>query len=61
MTLTFFFSGDDFHSTCKTVSMELSNLNNWFAINKLSLNVAKTNFMVFSNRTVPNDIEVQQL
>ena len=38
--------------------MELSNLNNWFAINKLSLNVAKTNFMVFSNHTVPNDIEV---
>ena len=58
MTLTLFLSGDDFHSTCKTVSMELSNLNNWFAINKLSLNVAKTNFMVFSNRTVPNDIEV---
>ena len=36
----------------------MSNLKNWFAINKLSLNVAKTNFMVFSNRTVPNDIEV---
>ena len=55
MTLTFL-SGNDFHSICKTVSMELSNLNNWFAIDKLSLNVAKTNFMVFSNRTVPNDI-----
>ena len=34
------------------VNNELSKLNEWFSINKLSLNVKKTNFMVFGNKHI---------
>ena len=34
----------------KTVSKELDKLNIWFAVNKLSLNISKTNFIIFGNR-----------
>ena len=30
-------------------SNELDKLNEWFAVNKLSLNLSKTNFMLFTN------------
>ena len=33
------------------MSKELAKLSIWFALNKLSLNLAKTNVMVFSNHT----------
>ena len=32
---------------CKVMSMELIELKSWFALNKLSLNIAKTNHIVF--------------
>ena len=32
------------------MSHELDKLNKWFRANKLSLNVSKTNFMIFSNK-----------
>ena len=35
---------------CETMSHELDKLNIWFRANKLSLNVSKTNFMIFSNK-----------
>ena len=44
-----FCTGKDIVSLSTIVSKELVTLNTWFAINKLSLNVAKTNFMVFGN------------
>ena len=34
---------------CKIVSVELYKLSTWFALNKLALNISKTNFMIFSN------------
>ena len=45
-----FSSSDDLQKVCSEISTELCNLNVWFNVNKLSLNVAKTNFMVFSGR-----------
>ena len=33
------------------VCCELNKLRSWFSINKLSLNIAKTNYMLFSGRT----------
>ena len=36
--------------TCNTVSEELDKLCSWFQVNKLSLNIAKTNCMIFSNK-----------
>ena len=44
-----FHTGDDLKEVCETMSHELDKLNRWFRANKLSLNVSKTNFMIFSN------------
>ena len=39
------------------MNSELCKLNTWFRINKLSLNVGKSNFMIFGNRTrLPNPV-----
>ena len=42
----------------KDVSEELSKLSTWFAVNKLSFNVSKTNFMLFSNNKKTSSINV---
>ena len=44
-----FCSGDNLLDLANTVSIELNKLKLWFDINKLSLNVTKTNYMCFSN------------
>ena len=38
------------HEVCELVSRELNILHIWFQENKLSLKVAKTNFMIFGNK-----------
>ena len=43
---------------CKEVSDELSKLNKWFKANELSLNVSKTNFMIFTGRKKCVDAKV---
>ena len=45
-----FSSGFSFEELCKEVSDELSRLNKWFKVNVLSLNVSKTNFIIFAGR-----------
>ena len=32
------------------INKELNNISNWFKLNKLSLNIDKTNFMTFKNK-----------
>ena len=49
-----FASGDNIISLCEEINIELLKINMWFKVNKLSLNLSKTNFMVFSNRKVEN-------
>ncbi|KAI0221941.1 hypothetical protein LSAT2_026802, partial [Lamellibrachia satsuma] len=51
----FFYSGKDLTEVCKTVSKELGKLCRWFQVNKLSLNIAKTNFIVFDNKKCENN------
>ena len=46
----FYNSGFDLKELCVNINKELEKLNEWFALNKLSLNVSKTNFMRFGNR-----------
>ena len=41
------------------VTNELNRLKDWFAVNKLSLNISKTNYMMFSNRKYVDDITIQ--
>lgn len=42
----------------RTVSKELDRLNIWFAVNKLSLNVSKTNFIIFGNRKFNENLRI---
>ena len=44
-----FCSGSDIVQLSIIVSNELVKLSEWFAVNKLSLNLSKTNFMLFTN------------
>ena len=45
-----FYAGKDLDEVCKIVSRELNILHIWLQVNKLSLNVAKTNFRIFGNK-----------
>ncbi len=38
---------------------ELGKLNTWFITNKLSLNVSKTNYILFGNRNVHSDLDIK--
>ena len=40
------------------MSNELHKLSKWFELNKLSLNVYKTNFMILSTRRVDNNLNI---
>ena len=51
----FFYSKKDLTEVCKTESKELDKLCRWFQVNKLSLNIAKSNFMVFGNIKCENN------
>ena len=48
---------ENYVSSCELVNIELSKLSEWFSINKLSLNVRKTSYMLFGYRHVNNDIK----
>ena len=45
-------------SLYKTVSFELDKLTVSFAVNNLSLIIAKTNFMIFSKRSTPESLQI---
>ena len=51
-----FCSGHDAMQLSRDFSNELDKLSVWFAVNKLILNVSKTNFMVFGNSKQRNTI-----
>ena len=47
-----FASGNNMHDLCERINQELIKVNIWFKINKLSLNLSKTNFILFTKRNV---------
>ena len=53
--INFLYSGNDLTEVCKTVSKQLDKLCRWFQVNKLPLNIAKTNFMVFGDKKCENN------
>ena len=54
-----FASGKDLVQLQNNINSELCNLVKWFKVNKLSLNISKTNFIVFSSsRKVPNHVNI---
>ena len=50
-------NNEKYVSLCELVNIEMSKLSTWFSINKLSLNVKKTSYMLFGNRHLDNDIK----
>ena len=58
MTQIAFYTGTDFNNICNVITLELEQLNVWFALNKLSLNVSKTNYIVFTNKILVGDAKI---
>ena len=54
-----FCSGKDLQKLSNLITQELYKLTDWFAANKLSLNVSKTNFMIFSNAKKVEELQVK--
>jgi len=48
-----FLSNNSFNELILIVNKELSKLSDWFRTNRLSLNVKKTNFIVFGSKRIP--------
>ena len=54
-----FLKGNNISELMKTFNIELINISDWFAANKLSLNVQKTNCIHFSNGNYKTDIKLK--
>ena len=48
-----FYSNAKFINLISTLNVELSKLSNWFKSNKLSINIKKTNYILFGNKHAP--------
>ena len=48
-----FLNGKNIEEVIHTMKSELINLNHWLTVNKLSLNVEKTNYMIFTRKKIP--------
>ena len=46
---TIYKSSTNLNNLCLSMNLNLANLTDWFRSNKLSLNISKTNYMLFSN------------
>ena len=53
-----FYSSDSLHDLQTTVNAELSKLFAWFSVNKLSLNLTKTNYILFQNRLPDEELKL---
>ena len=54
-----FFNGNDLITLTNTVNQELALLSRWFKLNKLSLNIKKTNYMLFRTcNKLDNDLNI---
>ena len=52
-----FYSNKDMRILESKVNIDHSKLSEWFRVNKLSLNVVKTNYIFFGNKRIPNSIQ----
>ena len=53
-----FRTSKDIVSLSVTICNELMKLEKWFALNKLSLNISKTNYMIFCKSQVEQNIQI---
>ena len=49
---------DNYLSLCDMLNMELIKLSKWLSVNKLSLNIRKSSYMLFGNKHVNDDIQI---
>lgn len=52
----FFSSGNNIQKLVESIEYEMTKLKKWFDVNKLSLNLKKTKFMVFGNRKINESV-----
>ena len=55
----FFCSGDKLTDIITTVENEMKLVKKWFDVNKLSLNISKTKFMIFGNRKTDTVVKLR--
>ena len=55
---TIFYSSPQLSSLINTLNIELAQVSSWFKANKLSINHAKTNFIIFSKYYRPEDVDL---
>ena len=54
-----FCSNTSLHELQDTINTELAKLSIWFSVNRLSLNLGKTNYMLFRNRPPEEELELK--
>ena len=54
--MNMFYCNNDINELIRQENAELDKLNMWFLLNKLSLNITKTNYMIFRNRALNQSI-----
>ena len=55
-----FITGKDTDEMCKNINTDLKNIQEWFCCNKLSLNVLKTHYMIFTPKNkVIDDVDIR--
>ena len=58
---TVFMSGSDLERLCEEISEELQKVDEWMRANRLSLNVEKTNCMLFTHSRVDGNAVIVRL
>ena len=53
-----FYSNSDIADLVRLTNIELEKLRVWFAVNRLSLNISKTNYMFFGNRILRTHVSI---
>ena len=53
-----FCSDNDINDLCGIINVELDKLSTWFSVNKLSLNMQKTHYIVLGNKTIDGKVSV---
>lgn len=56
---TMFRSGNNFDTLVASINSQLVSVDEWLCVNRLSLNVSKTTYMVISNRDIPPLIDIR--
>ena len=56
---TVFLSGRDVSHLSDTVNVEFSKVDSWLVVNKLSLNLSKTTYMIITHSSIPDDLSIR--